>query len=208
MRQKIVGASTLIAALVVSATPLAAEGVENTSYTTAGGMRVLQHEIVVDTPRDKVWEAFSTAEGWTSWVAPVAFVDFRRGGTIETSYDPNAQRGDPANIRSEILSYLPGRMLSLQAVQTPPGFPHPELADGLWSVFLFEDVEKGRTRIIAAGAGYGAGESYDTIFRFFERANAMALQQLDRRLREGPVDWDQALEAMARPQASGPSPPR
>lgn len=137
--------------------------------------------------------------------APVAFVDFRRGGTIEISYDPNAQRGDPANIKSEILSFLPGRMLSLRAVQTAPAFPHPSPRGSLWSVFLFEDVEEGKTRVIAAGAGYGAGEGYDAIYGLFEQANAMTLQQLDRRLREGPVDWERALEAMARRRTSPPS---
>jgi len=190
------GGARLAAALLLATSTATADSVKNTSYTVPGGMRVLEHQIVVRSPVDAVWQAFTTSEGWISWAAPVAFVDFRRGGIIETSYDPGAKPGDPANIKSEILSYLPRRMLSLRAIQTPPGFPYRELADNLWSVFQFEAVDEGSTRIVSTGAGYGEGEGYDTIYGFFEQANALMLQQLDRRLREGPIDWAKPLEAV------------
>jgi len=185
-----------VAALLAVALPLVALEIENTSYTAEDGMRVLRHEVVVDAPRDAVWKAFTTAEGWTSWAVPVAFVDFRRGGTIETSYDVDAKQGDPANIRHEILSYLPGEMLSLRVVQVPPQFPYRELMDGMWAVFTFEDAGEGRTRVTSAGAGYLEGEGYDTLYGFFDQGNAMSLRQLDRMLREGPVDWSETLEAL------------
>lgn len=70
---------------VVSA--VSAQEIKNTSYTAPDGMRVLRHELIVDAERQEVWKAFTTSEGWKSWAVPVAFVDFRRGGTIETSYD-------------------------------------------------------------------------------------------------------------------------
>lgn len=186
-----------------TASQAAGQTVADTSYRATDGTRVLRHEIVVDAPREQVWDAFTTADGWMSWAAPMAVVDFRRGGSIETSYDPAATAGDPANIRHEILSYLPGEMLSLRAVQVPPDFPYQDLVDELWAVFLFEDAGPGRTRVVSAGAGYRDGEGYDTIYGFFQQGNAFMLQQLERRFQEGPVDWDEALEAIARHEEAG-----
>ena len=66
---------------------LAAASVTNTSWETADGGHVLRHEAVVPAPPDAVREALSTSAGWASWAVPVARVDFRLGGRIETSYD-------------------------------------------------------------------------------------------------------------------------
>ena len=186
--------------LVVS---VSAQEVKNTSYATADGMRILRHELIVDAPRDDVWKAFTTSEGWISWAVPVAFIDFRLGGTIETSYNPEAKLGDPANIRHEIISYMPGEMISLRVMQTPPQFPFRELIDGMWAVFTFENVGEGKTRIISSGAGYLEGEGYDTLYGFFESGNAVSLLQLNTVLREGPVDWNEKLEAVTQHEQAG-----
>ena len=186
--------------LVVS---VSAQEVKNTSYATADGMRILRHELIVDAPRDDVWKAFTTSEGWISWAVPVAFIDFRLGGTIETSYNPEAKLGDPANIRHEIISYMPGEMISLRVMQTPPQFPFRELMDGMWAVFTFEDMGEDKTRIISSGAGYLEGEGYDTLYGFFESGNAVSLLQLNTVLREGPVDWNEKLEAVTQHEQAG-----
>ena len=198
-------AALWVAMLSSSALSVSAQEVTNTSYTAPDGMRVLRHELIVDASKDAVWKAFTTSEGWTSWAVPVAFVDFRRGGTIETSYDPNAKAGDPANIRHQVLSYLPGEMLSIRVIQTPPQFPFQELMDGMWAVFTFEDVGEGRTKVTSAGAGYLEGEGYDTLYDFFETGNATSLQQLQQMLREGPVDWSEKLESVTQHQEAGAS---
>ena len=36
---------------------------------------------------DKVWNAYATSEGWKSWVAPVAEVDFKIGGEADVVFD-------------------------------------------------------------------------------------------------------------------------
>lgn len=154
------------------------------------GRRMLRQEIVVDAPLNDVWHVFTTSEGWESWAVAFANVDFRVGGIIETSYDPHAKPGDPANIRNKVLSYLPYRMLSIQAVQAPPGFPHAELLPNLHSVIEFEAVDESRTRVIINGVGYGEGEGYDRLLEFFRRGNAWTFEKLRQRFELGPVDWD------------------
>ncbi len=104
---------------------------------------------------------------------------------IETSYDANAKPGDPANIHNKVLSYLPYRMLSIQAVKAPPGFPHAELLPNLHSVFEFEPVGENHTRVIISGVGYGKGEGYDQLLEFFRQGNAWTFGALHKLFENG-----------------------
>lgn len=168
---------------------LATAAVVNVSYQPAEGGFVLRHEAVVPAPPGEVWEAVSTTEGWMSWAVPFARVDFRLGGRIETSYDPSAQAGDPANIISRILAYLPGRMIAFQAEQAPPDFPHPELLEGLFSVLEITPHGEGESRVAVSGVGYTDSPGHLELRAFFERGNAWTLERLIERFASGPVDW-------------------
>lgn len=172
--------------------------VEETSYVAPDGSRVLQHELVVAATPAEVWQTFTTAEGLKSWAVPSAWVDFRLGGTWETSYDPDARQGDSDNIITRILAYQPLRMIAIQAVHAPPDFAYPELLPNLFSVFTFEPAADGGTRIRASGVGYRDGEGYDHIYAFFRVGNAWTLEQLRQRFVAGPVDWATKLKAMPR----------
>lgn len=177
-------------ALLATASLAHAE-VQDTSFTTPGGGFVLRHEAVVPAPLADVWEAVTTSEGWRSWAVPFAEVDFRLGGRIETSYDPDAVAGRPENIVSRILAFLPGRMIAFQAEQAPPDFPRPELLDGLFSVVELSPEADG-TRVAVSGVGYTDSPGHRELRRFFEQGNAWTLEQLVKRFTTGPVDWSQA----------------
>jgi uncharacterized protein YndB with AHSA1/START domain len=183
--------AALLAALLLAA-PAAAQEVRNTSFAAPDGGRVLQQSVVVPARLADVWAAFTTAEGWKSWAVPVAGVDFRVGGIVETSYRADAKLGDSTNIKNRFLSYLPQRMVSFQIAQTPPGFPHPELGRTLFSVVELEDLGDTRVRVTLSQLGYRAGAGYDALYKFFEAGNAWSLQQLHKRFAEGPVDWARA----------------
>ena len=170
---------------------MADAAVEDTSFKEPDGNRVLQQSVVVAAPLEDVWQAFATADGLMSWAVPFAVVDFRLGGRWETSYRPDAKAGDPANIRPRIISYLPMKMLSLQAEQAPPGFPNPELLDGMFSVFHFEPLEDDVVRITVSGLGYGDGPEFDNLYEMFRRANEWTLRRLHERFAKGPVAWDE-----------------
>lgn len=169
-----------------------APAVVDSSFVLADGSRVLQQSIEVPASRDDVWQAFTTAEGLMSWAVPFAVVDFRLGGSWETSYQPDARPGDPANIRSRIISFLPLSMLSIQAVQAPPDFPRPELLRDMFAVFRFESVDDAHTRISVSGIGYGAGPEFDELYETFRKANGWTLLRLHARFKDGPVEWDRA----------------
>lgn len=198
--RKLQMAITCLALITWHSGPAGENAVTDTSYTAPDGTRVLEQSIVVDAEVEEVWRAFTTAEGLKTWAVPSAWVEFDIGGYWETSYDPGASFGDPDNIRSRILAYQPLRMLSIQAVQAPPAFPHPELLDSLFSVFTFEDLDGDGVRITAAGVGYAEGEGYDTLYEFFQRGNAWTLNQLEQRFRSGPVNWQEQLGQLPQPK--------
>jgi uncharacterized protein YndB with AHSA1/START domain len=163
--------------------------VTNTSYTEPNGDRALQLSIEVPAPAHDIYATFTTGEGYASWAVPVAQVDFRVGGSIESSYDAHAKPGDAGNIRNEIVAYLPDRLLVLRNVQAPPGFPDAALFQKTVTVIEFQPLAPARTRVVITNAGYGPGERYAALYRAFEWGDAYELAQLRSRFEQGPVDW-------------------
>lgn len=157
--------------------------------TIAAPGRVLCHELVVAAPLAEVWRLFSTAEGFSSWAAPVAAVDLRPGGYIESSYDLNARIGDGGNIRNRIVAVVPERQLAMQIAAAPPGFPHADEARELITTIELQPLGEAQTRVRVAMSGYGEGEAFDALYAFFARGNAWTLQKLNERVAGGPVNW-------------------
>lgn len=179
----------LACASLLSATA-AAQSVRDESHVGAEGARVLQLSIDVPAERDAVWRAFTTSEGFRSWAAPFALVDFRLGGFIEASYAPDSTAGAPTNIRNEIVAYAPLRMLAIRNRQAPPGTPFDAATfQRLHTVILFEPAGSGSTRVTVLMPDVGTGEAFDGVYRHFELGNTWTLQQLYKRFTAGPTDW-------------------
>lgn len=173
------------AAVTTGASPVNAQDVLTTSYTSPSGERVLRHELEVDAPLADVWRTFTTADGLRSFLAPVVGLDFRAGGKLETSYSATAHLGDSANIVSEIVAYLPMEMFVTRIVQTPPTFQNPDVAKRLWTVYQFRAVTERRTRIVVSMAGWQTGPEWDAVYRFFDRGNAFTMREVQRRFGKG-----------------------
>lgn len=185
--------------LLLHTATIAAQEVVNSSYVAPDGSRVLRQSVEVPASVAEVWEALTTTAGVRSWAVPVADVDFRLGGIWESSYRLDARIGDPGNIRNRFISYLPLRMVSIQAIQAPPGFPHADLLPELFTVIELEGLGPNRARVTISGVGYREGEGYDVLHRHFDAGNAWSLEQLRKRFADGPVDW-QAVLAPAAPR--------
>ncbi|MGB5483043.1 SRPBCC family protein [Parasphingorhabdus sp.] len=143
---------------------------------------ILQNIAVISSPVADVWAAFTTENGYKSWAVPVAFVDFRVGGVFETSYNPDAKKGDPANIKNQILAYIPEQLLVLKTIQAPPGLASQEMLDRLVSVFQFEASKEDETKITVSGIGYGQDEESQRLVKFFKAGNSWSLGELDKML--------------------------
>lgn len=138
-------------------------------------------EAVIDAPRDSVWAAWATSAGLRSWLAPHADIDLRVGGLMRASYSAQGTLGDAGTIENTVLSYEPGRMLSIRVSKAPDGFPFATAIGEMWSVIYLDAAGARRTHIRVVSLGFTPGEESQRMRTFFERGNAMTLQQLQRR---------------------------
>ena len=155
-------------------------GVSNTSYVDAAGERALQLAMDIPASPHDVFEAFATSEGFKRWAVAVARVDLRTGGEIESSYDPKAAIGDPNNIKNQIVTFIPDRLLVIRNVQAPAGFPGKDAFQKTVTVIEFEPIPIG-TRVRLTNTGYGTGSEADTVYKHFEWGNAYTLAELRKR---------------------------
>ena len=193
--QKTIIAATAALALLSANAALAAHSwhdfkdVTNTSFVEPDGDRSLQLFIDVPAPPHDVFAAFTTSEGFSSWAAPVAKIDFRVGGMIEASYDPHARIGDPDNIRNAIVAYIPDRLLIIRNLHAPAGFVNASLFQKTVTIIELTPVNAKAPRVTLTNAGYGPGAGFDDVFSHFEWGNAYTLHELRARFINGPVDW-------------------
>ena len=154
--------------------------------------------VVIPAPAPQVWQALTTAEGWKRMGVKLVMMDFRIGGTIETSYNDGAKAGDAGNIKNQVVAYIPGRMLALRNTQAPPNFPYPGEFATTATVFELAPVDAASTRVTATGVGYGTGAGYDWLIRMFQEGNAWSLNQLARSFAAGAAPDEAGTKAMTR----------
>lgn len=140
---------------------------------------VLTQTMSIDAPMQEVWEACTTKEGWENWSVPVAEVDFKIGGLIQTNYDKNATIGDPGTIRLHVVNFVPKSVITLQA-ELGENFPQFMLddADELYNVILFDAVSPTKTRVTSHGLGYKNTPDYLALLAFFVAGNESSYLQL------------------------------
>ena len=171
-----------------AAEPLAVqpEAVSAVTTTAADGTHALLHDVVIDAPVAEVWEAISTAQGWTTWAVPVAW---QEGDVLETSYSASATPGDPTTIRQQVLAREPGRKLVFRTVKAPEGFPHFEAYRQVIGTFELEALDEHRSRVRLTSAGFPDSDAGRELLGFFREGNRSTLEQLRRRFDSGPIDW-------------------
>lgn len=158
------------------------------------GTRTLIHETIVAAPAAQVWQAISTAQGWTGWAVPVAWLD---GDLLETSYAPGAARGDSSTIQQRIVATVPERMIVFRTIKAPQGFPNFDTFRAVTHVLELDSAGEGRTRVRLTSAGYADSEAGRQLLGFFEEGNRVTLERLRDRFVSGPVDWSRARSAEA-----------
>lgn len=146
--------------------------------------RVLVHREEFDSPLAEIWRHYTDAQYVSRWMAPVAQVDLRTGGSIRTNYDPCATIGGEGTIDLSIVTFVPERFLLLQADLEPQenaAWMNPaifERREHLFNLVEFEAIGENRSRIISWGLGYGQGKEWDTMIGFFNQGNAWSYGQL------------------------------
>ena len=173
--------------------------VSNTSFVEPSGDRALQLSAEVPASAHDVFQAFATSEGFRSWAVPVAKVDLKVGGFMESSYDAAAPLGAPGNIKNQIVAYVPDRLLVIRNVQAPPGFVDQALFARTVTIIEFNALNEHGTRVTLTNAGYGPGAGFADVYRHFEWGDAYMLEELRKRFVDGPTDWaKEAAKAQAK----------
>ncbi len=159
------------------------DGVVDQSFTLPGGERVLQLATVVEAPVAQAWAAFTTEPGFTAWAVPLARIDLRVGGSIETSYDPKVPLGSKQTIRNEIVALVPERLLVMRNVQAPPGVPFDvAIFQSTQTALWFEPLDASHTRLTLVAGHFLAGPAYDGVMKFFQAGNAYTFGELRKHL--------------------------
>jgi uncharacterized protein YndB with AHSA1/START domain len=138
-------------------------------------------EGIVEAPPEQVWSAWSTGEGLREWLAPHAEIDLRVGGLMRTNYDPAGVLGDRHTIENEVLSYEPGRMLSIRVAKAPDEFPFANSIRHMWTVLYFDEAGPGRTSVRVVSMGFREDDESQRMRAFFDQGNKATVQALQRR---------------------------
>jgi len=166
--------------------------------------RAIDKEVVVPAGVDAVWQAWTTAEGVTSFFAPAAQIEPRVGGAFQIHFDPLAAPGSRGADDMRILAIQPGRMLSFDW-NAPPHLPAAR-AQRTFVVVRLHPVDDRSTRVTLHHTGWGDGGEWDQAYAYFDQAWAGVLKNLQQRFATGrPYDWSewmQQLEAWHRQQAA------
>ena len=157
--------------------------------TLPSGHLALRHEGIVNAALEDVWKVWTTSEGLMSFAAPFVRLDFRVHGTWESSYNPEAQPGDPRNIINEVLCFLPMQMLCIRIAQTPPGFPDPEVGKKLWTVIQLQPLGEKQVSVTSTMLGWEGVDQSHPVFQLFYRGNASTMGWLQERFERGPRQW-------------------
>jgi uncharacterized protein YndB with AHSA1/START domain len=138
-------------------------------------------EGIVEAPLDSVWAAWSTSDGLRGWLAPHAEIDLRVGGLMRANYDPAGVLGDRNTIENEVLSFEPGRMLSIRVSRAPDDFPFANAIQHMWTVLYLDEAGSGRTRLRVVTLGFRPDEESQRMRAFFDQGNTATVQALQRR---------------------------
>lgn len=167
-------AATLAASACASAP---AATIDDKSFTDAQGLRAIQLSVWLNAPPSDVYRSIATVEGWKTWAVESAFGEVKIGGVMETSYNANAKAGDPANIKQEFLALVPDRLVVFRTIQTPPGFPHPELYMKTVAVMQLQP-EAGGARLTFTHEGFGAEPGFSDLYDFFLKGDTETMESL------------------------------
>ncbi|WP_165764794.1 SRPBCC family protein [Winogradskyella aurantia] len=147
--------------------------------TLASGELILKQEIVINASIEKVWNAYTTPEGWKAWVTPIVEMDFKINGTIKSHYDSTATIGDKGTIVNHILNYVPYKLITMQA-ELNENFPEFMIGEekNLYSIVDFDTLSENQTRLTIYGIGYKNEQQWIDLLKFFIRGNEMSLNKL------------------------------
>ena len=172
---------TLAFVLAASASASAATTTLHTPHVTIvqsdAPVKRIDWEVVVPAPIGRVWDAFTTQAGMTSWLAPQARVQLEPGGEWRAAYPGHAEAG------GNVVAFQPDTLLVLSAM-APEAFPSVR-RDRTLAVFSFAPHGDGETTVHLAQTGWKTGDEWDKAYAYLTNGNAQLLESLYERFATG-----------------------
>jgi uncharacterized protein YndB with AHSA1/START domain len=139
--------------------------------------RQLRFEKDVPAPPAAVFASWATSEGVRDFLDIDSKVELWIGGAYELYFDRAAAVGERGSEGCQVLSFVPGRMLSF-SWNAPPTFPE-ERAARSWIVITFDPLDDGQaTRVRVEHLGFGKGGNWGQVRQYFRRAWPRTLDSL------------------------------
>jgi uncharacterized protein YndB with AHSA1/START domain len=186
MFDKILAAVAVGAALVLPAAPAAADSrtfqAGHVQIVTTSDPKRLDFAVTVPASLDRVWDAFTTVAGVTSWLAPQAVIEPQAGGKWEVSFGPGSSTAG-----GTVLLVQPKTLLAIAAM-APDRFPTVR-RERTTAVFLFDSNGPTATTVRLAQTGWQNGPEWDQAYAYLADGNAQLLEALYQRFAVGPAVW-------------------
>ncbi len=165
--------------LIAIAFTTQAQEVKNTSYTSASGEKVLRIELILPLSRAEAWQYFSNDKKIMLWMAPLAHIDLRSGGTLVTNYDKSKSLKDKSAISSGIINYIDKELLTLKVNLNDAFTKKAQQEDGnLQEIIQLIPVDSKHTKIVSSMIGWGKGPDWDKTYSFFVKGNIYTYKEL------------------------------
>lgn len=144
--------------------------------------------VTVKAPVAAVWQAWTTADGLTSFFAPEAEVDPRPDGAFHIFMDPYGKPGMKGADTMQVLAVEPGQLLSF-TWNAPPHLAQAR-AQRTVVILRFTPVADNQTELNLTHLGWGSTGEWPKARAYFEKAWPNVLKNLQTRFETGkPYDW-------------------
>jgi uncharacterized protein YndB with AHSA1/START domain len=156
------------------------EPIDTSLFDAAGSsLRTLVKEARIEAPQQRVYDAWATSEGWQKLFGEPAKaeIELAIGGRYEWLFD-----GTNGSNGCQILSYIPGRMLSF-TWNSPPSIPQTR-DRRTWVVVEVEPIDETACTLRITHMGFGEGEAWDKTYAYFDAAWGSVMGYMSTKLAE------------------------
>lgn len=157
-----------------------AETIDTSLFTDSGDeLRTVEVSGIIQAPPDIVFEQIATMDGVKRWLGIESHIELAIGGAYEWIFDRNAGFGSRGTEGTQILGYVPDRMLCL-SWNVPPELKRVR-GQRSWVTFLIEPV-RGGSRVTIVHTGFGDTPGWDSAYRYYDEGWPVVFSSLRRSL--------------------------
>ncbi len=143
--------------------------------------------MLINAPIEKVWQAWTTAEGLKSFLAPGNNVDVRVGGRFDIYFFPDREPGRRGTENMRLLILEPKNRLAFTWDQ--PLF-FPEVRDQhTWVTVTLRARNENQTDVHITHGGFGDHGQWIGVKTYFRNSWQTILTRLEWTMYNGPMDW-------------------